>query len=89
MNDAQFSLTEGERISPLWTKLKDRFETMLQTRRAKNDNPKLTEAETAALRGEINLLNAIIKLGNPPPILDGNDYPHTASMPRAGTMRPM
>lgn len=88
MNDTPFSLTDGERISPLWSKLKDRFETMLQTRRAKNDNPKLTEAETAALRGEIKLLNAIIALGKASPILDDNDYQRTAA-PRAGTMRPM
>lgn len=58
-----FELTTGEKLSPIWARLKAHFEAELQVLRARNDNPKLTEAETAALRGNISRLKAILALG--------------------------
>lgn len=83
--DRDFVLSDGERINPLWFKLKERLETMLADRRKRNDSPKLDPTQTAALRGEINLLKAILAYGDAPPILDGNSYRRTET--RAGTVR--
>ena len=63
----QFELTDGERMHPLWMRLKGHLETQLQSTRARNDNAKLSEAETAALRGHIQCLIAIAAIGNEPP----------------------
>lgn len=62
-----FELTDGERAHPLWQRLKGHLETQLQSKRAQNDSAKLTEAETAALRGHIACLKATIALDQPRP----------------------
>lgn len=67
MKDERFELTSGERMSPLWMRLKAHFEAELQLMRMRNDNPKLTEQDTAALRGNISRLKATIALGDDRP----------------------
>lgn len=60
-------LTEDARTSPVWQEAKRHFEHMLARRRIENDNPKLTDVETATLRGHIQCLKAILALGSKPP----------------------
>lgn len=62
-----FELASGEKTHPLWVRLKAHLETALQSKRAQNDNAKLTEQETAALRGHISALKALIALGDDRP----------------------
>lgn len=58
-----FELSDGEKMHPLWVKLKAHLESQIQSKRAQNDSAKLTEAETAALRGHIQCLKVILSLG--------------------------
>ena len=67
MATADFRLTDSERHHPLWVKLAAHFAARLHDLRGKNDDPNLTEAQTAALRGQINCLKGLIILGNDPP----------------------
>ena len=62
-----FYLTEDERTSGVWTSLKDRLERKLAELRVKNDDPTLTDVETATLRGHIECLKGVISLGREPP----------------------
>lgn len=66
-----FELSDGEKMHPLWTRLKAHLETQLQSIRARNDSAKLTEADTAALRGQISALKALIALGEDRPDTTG------------------
>ena len=66
---ADFRLTDGERHHPLWAKLSAHFAAHLHDLRGKNDDPNLTEAQTAAFRGQIACLKWVIALGNEPPQL--------------------
>lgn len=66
----QFELTAGEKLSPLWARLKAHFETQLQSMRARNDRA-MTELETAALRGHISCLKALLALGEDRPQTTG------------------
>lgn len=70
-------LTEDERASATWQSLKGRLEAMLAKKRIENDNPKLTDVETATLRGHIQFLTAVLRLGEKPPAM-------TASNARTG-----
>jgi hypothetical protein len=58
----RFELSLGERQSPLWLRLKRHLEEQLARARATNDAPNLTEAQTAALRGEIAAIKKLLKL---------------------------
>ena len=60
-------LATEERTSPVWLSLKDRLEKKLAELRLQNDHPKLTDVETATLRGHIQCLKAVLALGNEPP----------------------
>ncbi len=62
-----FALTDGERSHPFWMRLKAHLESELQSRRVRNDRVDAPEQETAALRGEIRVLKALIRLGDDPP----------------------
>lgn len=62
-------LTEDERTSPVWQSVQGHLERMLAKKRIENDNPKLTDVQTATLRGHIQCLTAIIALGKTPPPL--------------------
>lgn len=65
-----FFLTDGEKASPLWQKLTAELETRLKNQRGKNDDPKLSEQETAAIRGHIACLKGLIALGKQPPLVE-------------------
>ena len=65
----QFMLSDGERHHPLWLRLSAHLKQKLEIARAQNDNPKLPESETAALRGQISTLKSLIALGDTPPII--------------------
>ena len=65
-----FELSENEKASPLWLRLKAHLEDRLAAARVRNDGVQM-EAETAALRGEIRALKRIISLGDDRPILTG------------------
>lgn len=56
-----FTLSDYEKSSPLWTRLKGHFEDRLSVARVRNDAP-LTDVDTAALRGEIRCLKQLIRL---------------------------
>ena len=60
-------LTEEERLSSTWQSVRQHLERMLAKKRVQNDNPKLTDVETATLRGHIECLRAILALGAKPP----------------------
>lgn len=59
-------LTDEERGSPAWRSLKAKFEARLEKMRRDNDNPNLTDVETATLRGHIACLKAVLALDKPP-----------------------
>lgn len=63
-------LSEADRQSPLWRKLKAYFEARLEKNRARNDSPTLSEAETAALRGAIAELKHMTRLDQPVPLVE-------------------
>jgi hypothetical protein len=59
-------LTEAEKSSALWKKLKAHLEERLELNRKKNDGD-LTEIQTAKLRGRNSELKHLIDLDNPSP----------------------
>jgi hypothetical protein len=67
-----FELTEHDKTSSLWMRLKAHLEGRLAVARIRNDAV-LPEPETSALRGEIKTLKALIKLDAARPILTGED----------------
>ena len=62
-------LTEDARASSAWREVQDHLQRMLAKKRIENDNPELTDVETATLRGHIQLLKAFIALGAKPPAM--------------------
>jgi hypothetical protein len=70
MND--FQLSETDKASGLWLRLKEHFEERIAAARQRNDNIQ-SDADTAALRGEIRALKRLVRLGEDRPFLDGND----------------
>lgn len=65
-----FELSDGEKMHPLWVRLKAHFEAQLQTLRARNDSGAMSEIETATLRGHIRFCKAAIRLGDSRPSTD-------------------
>lgn len=72
-----FFLTDDERTSPVWQSVRAHLERMLDRKRIENDNPLLTEKQTDVLRGQIQVLIAMLALGKKPP-------PLTAPVARPG-----
>lgn len=66
-----FHLTEQDKATGLWVRLKAHLEDRLAAARVRNDAV-LTEPETAALRGEIKALKSLIRLDADRPILTGD-----------------
>jgi len=66
----RFELSQGEKMHPLWYRLKAQLEKDLQALRERNDRPQ-DEMETATLRGHIKALRAIIALGDDRPDTTG------------------
>ena len=64
---APFTLTSAEKSSLFWARLKEHMIAELDISRKRNDSAKLTDAETAALRGKISALKALIALGEDGP----------------------
>ena len=62
-----FYLTYDERTSPVWMSVCAHIARMLDGKRNDLENPKLTEVETATLRGHIQCLKAVLALGKEPP----------------------
>ena len=63
-----FQLSDHEKTQGIWLRLRDHLTTRLADARKRNDAP-LTADETAALRGEIKTLKAIIRLGDDRPVM--------------------
>jgi len=61
-----FTLDSMERATPLWLKIAGHLNQRLEKARARNDNL-LPPDETAAVRGEIKALKALLRLGQEKP----------------------
>lgn len=55
-------LDASDRRGEAWTKIKLHYEARLASLRVANDNPKLTDAQTAILRGRIAECKAVLNL---------------------------
>lgn len=64
---SDFSLTENDKHSGLWLRLKIHLESRLADARVRNDALQ-PESETAALRGEIKCLKHLIRLDADRPV---------------------
>lgn len=69
-----FQLSEQDKATGVWLRLKAHFEDKLAIARIKNDAV-LTEADTAILRGEIRVLKALIRLDASRPMTGDDDTP--------------
>jgi len=58
---SDYRLTDGDKASSTWIRLKAYLETRLADARIRNDGA-LTETQTAAVRGEIKTLKHMIAL---------------------------
>lgn len=67
---AALLLSNGDKTSPTWLKLAEHLKDQLRIARIKNDNEKLTEQQTASIRGQIQTLKRIIALGESTPPVD-------------------
>ena len=65
-------LTESERQSAVWLKLKEHYEERLNVLRMKNDNL-LDEITTASLRGEIRMIKQFLAIGIDAPLVPLDD----------------
>lgn len=66
-----FQLTEHDKSTALWVRLKAHLQDQLGDLRNRND-ALLTEPETASLRGEIRCLKRLIALDAARPLLTGD-----------------
>lgn len=69
----EFTLSESDKLQPLWIRLKAHLIDRLDDTRQRNDHPQ-SEQDTAARRGEIRCLKRIIALGDARP-LPGDEGP--------------
>ena len=69
----EFTLADGEKLHPLWLRLKAHLTDKLHTARVQiSRDVDMTEQQTAALRGRVKCLEGIIALGDDRPVLTGN-----------------
>jgi hypothetical protein len=61
-----FTLNQGERATPLWSRLKVHLKERLEETRRRNGDPQ-TPDETLMLRGEIRLLKRLLLLDEDEP----------------------
>lgn len=66
---SDFKLTEAERLSPVWARVKQILEERIAQHRIANDAGLPPEA-TAKLRGRISELKALLKLDRALPLVD-------------------
>lgn len=64
-----FALSDGERMHPLWLRLRAHLVDRLADARIRNDGATLTEQATAELRGRIAAYKALIDLGKDRPLI--------------------
>lgn len=62
MNEEDFQLSNEERHSPVWARLREHLEQRLQSLRQRNDTD-LTLEQTAKLRGRIADTQYVLSLG--------------------------
>jgi len=60
-------LNDAQALNPLWQALRAHYTARLSQLRTENDNPALSEKETAALRGRIAECRAILDMDSPEP----------------------
>lgn len=73
-----FELSDGDRLSPIWLRLRDHFADELAVLRMRNDYSH-DAVETAFLRGQIDVFKRLLALDEPGPIVTGDLDP-----PRSG-----
>lgn len=66
----QFRLTDAEKTSSVWLKLKAHLDEKLKEKRGKNDDLALDPIKTAAVRGHIECLKGLLSLGDVPPVIN-------------------
>lgn len=66
----KFKLTKGQRIDPFWLVLKPELEKEIERLRRKNDDAKLTQEQTSALRGRIAALKDLLAIGEDAALAD-------------------
>lgn len=62
-------LTEPQTTNPLWHALRAHYTERLVQLRAENDNPRLDDAATAALRGRIDEVKQFLAMELPEPVI--------------------
>ncbi len=67
--DIKFSLTPGERDSPLWRRILSHLSEQLDRQRRLNDVVSNTEQKTASIRGQIACLKGLIALDEQMPVV--------------------
>ena len=67
-----FVLSDNDKAQPIWARLRAHAESELTRLRIMNDSEKLTEMETATLRGHIKCLKVLLHLGDDPPDMTGD-----------------
>lgn len=67
---SEFQLSDYDKSTLLWARLKVHLEERLERARTRNDHPQ-PEFTTAQIRGEIAVLKYFIALGNDRPPLTG------------------
>lgn len=64
---SDFALTQGDKDSSTWRKLRKHFESERANLRERNDSPSLDAEKTAILRGRIAQLTDLLALDKPAP----------------------
>lgn len=67
-----FELSEADKATGLWLRMKAHFEDRLQDARRRNDRVQ-PESDTAAIRGEIQALKRLLALGSDRPLTGEED----------------
>ena len=65
-----FRLSESDKASGLWLRLRSHLEDRLGTARLRNDDATLDPSATAAIRGEIKTLKVLIRLDADRQVID-------------------
>lgn len=69
---AEFKLDKNDTAQPLWAKLRTHYEAKLAQLRAQNDDPGKDPIKTAALRGRIAEVKALLALASPAPATEAD-----------------
>ena len=58
----QFQLTDAEKASPMWARLKQRYNDRIEALHLELEHPDTTEAKTALIRGQFKALREQLAL---------------------------